>query len=143
MIFLNRIGLDGLRHAVVQLTQHKLRTSLTLLVMVFGVGAVIAMLSIGEELEHESLRLIESMGVRNLEAMGVRDFELMGVRDFTLNPEVVGVHNPKMGVRNLEVMGVRNLHNPLNPKVGGVHNPLVGVRDFELMGVHNLMATSN
>jgi putative ABC transport system permease protein len=66
MIFLNRIGLDGLRHAVEQLTQHKLRTSLTLLGMVFGVGAVIAMLSIGEGAEQESLRLIESMGVRNL-----------------------------------------------------------------------------
>jgi putative ABC transport system permease protein len=60
------MGLDGLYHALEQLRQHKLRTSLTLLGMVFGVGAVIAMLSIGEGAEQESLRLIESMGVRNI-----------------------------------------------------------------------------
>ncbi|MEE8340056.1 MAG: ABC transporter permease [Xanthomonadales bacterium] len=63
---LRRLDLDGLYHAVEQLRQHKLRTSLTLLGMVFGVGAVIAMLSIGEGAEQESLRLIESMGVRNI-----------------------------------------------------------------------------
>ena len=63
---LRRMDLDGLYHAVEQLRQHKLRTSLTLLGMVFGVGAVIAMLSIGEGAEQESLRLIESMGVRNI-----------------------------------------------------------------------------
>ncbi len=34
--------------------------------MVFGVGAVIAMLSIGEGAKEESTRLIESMGLRNL-----------------------------------------------------------------------------
>ncbi|MFC1776792.1 ABC transporter permease [Pseudomonadota bacterium] len=60
------MGMDGLYHALEQLRQHKLRTSLTLLGMVFGVGAVIAMLSIGEGAEQESLRLIESMGVRNI-----------------------------------------------------------------------------
>jgi putative ABC transport system permease protein len=34
--------------------------------MVFGVGAVIAMLSIGEGAKQEAMRLIESMGLRNL-----------------------------------------------------------------------------
>jgi putative ABC transport system permease protein len=63
---LSRVGLQGLHHALEQLRQHKLRTSLTLLGMVFGVSAVIAMLSIGEGAERESLRLIESMGVRNI-----------------------------------------------------------------------------
>nr|WP_261925104.1 ABC transporter permease [Shewanella sp. NFH-SH190041] len=46
--------------------QHKLRTALTLLGMIFGVGAVIAMLSVGEGAEQEALKMIESMGVRNL-----------------------------------------------------------------------------
>jgi putative ABC transport system permease protein len=63
---LTRIGAEGLQHAFEQLRQHKLRTFLTLLGMVFGVGAVIAMLSIGEGAKQESLRLIESMGVNNL-----------------------------------------------------------------------------
>ncbi|NIP17397.1 MAG: FtsX-like permease family protein [Xanthomonadales bacterium] len=60
------VSLDVLKHALLQLRQHKLRTALTLLGMVFGVGAVIAMLSIGEGAKQESLRLIESMGLRNL-----------------------------------------------------------------------------
>lgn len=66
MSLLGRIGSDGLLHALEQLRQHKLRTFLTLLGMVFGVGAVIAMLSISEGAKQESLRLIESMGVDNL-----------------------------------------------------------------------------
>lgn len=48
------------------LLHHKLRTVLTLLGMIFGVGAVIAMLSIGKGAEQEALRLIDSMGLRNL-----------------------------------------------------------------------------
>ena len=66
MKLLQGIGMEGLQHAVEQLHQHKLRTLLTLLGMVFGVGAVIAMLSIGEGAKQESLRLIESMGLHNL-----------------------------------------------------------------------------
>jgi putative ABC transport system permease protein len=66
MTWFEGANLDALRHALLQLRQHKLRTALTLLGMVFGVGAVIAMLSIGEGAKQESLRLIESMGLRNL-----------------------------------------------------------------------------
>jgi putative ABC transport system permease protein len=72
--------MDGLDHALEQLRQHKLRTSLTLLGMVFGVGAVIAMLSIGEGAERESLRLIESMGVRNILVQS-RDFDQETLRE--------------------------------------------------------------
>ena len=49
-----------------ELAQHKLRTFLTLLGMIFGVGAVIAMLNIGEGAEREALKTIETMGLRNL-----------------------------------------------------------------------------
>ena len=71
---LKRMGMDGMYQALEQLRQHKMRTSLTLLGMVFGVGAVIAMLSIGEGAEQESMRLIESMGVRNILVQG-REFD--------------------------------------------------------------------
>jgi putative ABC transport system permease protein len=63
---LDGISRESFVHALGQLRQHKLRTSLTLLGMVFGVGAVIAMLSIGEGAKQEAMRLIESMGLRNL-----------------------------------------------------------------------------
>jgi len=52
--------------ALSEMAHHKLRTLLTLLGMVFGVGAVIAMLSIGEGAQREALQLIDSMGLRNL-----------------------------------------------------------------------------
>lgn len=48
------------------LLHHKLRTLLTLLGMIFGVGAVIAMLSIGRGAEREALQLIDTMGLRNI-----------------------------------------------------------------------------
>lgn len=56
----------NLKHAISEMMHHKLRTLLTLLGMVFGVGAVIAMLSIGEGAQAEATRMIEKMGLRNL-----------------------------------------------------------------------------
>lgn len=52
--------------AVEELANHKLRTMLTLLGMIFGVGAVIAMLSVGEGAEREALKIIDAMGMRNI-----------------------------------------------------------------------------
>ncbi len=52
--------------SIESLMHHKLRTILTLLGMIFGVGAVIAMLSIGKGAEKEALSLIDSMGLRNI-----------------------------------------------------------------------------
>ena len=63
---MNNTLIINLRHAVAEMLHHKLRTLLTLLGMVFGVGAVIAMLSIGEGAQAEATRLIEKMGLRNL-----------------------------------------------------------------------------
>jgi len=74
MNLIKGLGSEDLWHAVEQLRQHKLRTALTLLGMVFGVGAVIAMLSIGEGAKQEALRLIESMGLRNI-LVDSRDFD--------------------------------------------------------------------
>ena len=55
-----------IRDALTELWSHKLRTLLTLLGMIFGVGAVIAMLNIGEGAERQAMQLIDSMGLRNL-----------------------------------------------------------------------------
>ena len=77
---------DAVKQALAQLRQHKLRTALTLLGMVFGVGAVIAMLSIGEGAKQEALRLIESMGLRNLLVQS-RDFDqetLLEIREHSV-----------------------------------------------------------
>ena len=58
--------LDAFAVALSSLAEHKLRTTLTMLGMMFGVGAVIAMLSIGAGAEREALALIERLGTRNV-----------------------------------------------------------------------------
>jgi putative ABC transport system permease protein len=55
-----------IKDAITELSAQKLRTFLTLLGMIFGVGAVIAMLNIGAGAEREALQMINSMGVNNL-----------------------------------------------------------------------------
>jgi len=61
MIFrrLFEISLDSL-------TGHKLRTLLTMLGVIFGVGAVIAMLSIGQGAKQEALEQISILGINNV-----------------------------------------------------------------------------
>ncbi len=57
---------ESFRSAFESLAAHKLRSVLTMLGMIFGVGAVIAMLSIGEGAERQALGMIERLGVRNV-----------------------------------------------------------------------------
>ncbi|MES1240745.1 MAG: ABC transporter permease [Acidobacteriota bacterium] len=57
---------ESFRSAFESLAAHKLRSALTMLGMIFGVGAVIAMLSIGEGAERQALGMIERLGVRNV-----------------------------------------------------------------------------
>ncbi|MFA6958527.1 MAG: ABC transporter permease [Thermoanaerobaculia bacterium] len=57
---------EALLTALANLRAHKLRTTLTMLGMIFGVGAVIAMLSIGAGAERQALASIGSLGVRNV-----------------------------------------------------------------------------
>ena len=67
-----RLGLDNLR-------AHKLRSLLTMLGMIFGVAAVVAMLSIGAGAQQEVMAFIEQLGVRNLivEAREANDYQAM------------------------------------------------------------------
>ena len=52
-------GVESLRH-------HALRSFLAMLGIIFGVGAVIAMLSIGAGAERQALEIIDAMGLRNV-----------------------------------------------------------------------------
>jgi len=61
---------DAFATALASLGEHKLRTTLTMLGMMFGVGAVIAMLSIGAGAEREALSLIDRLGTRNIVIRG-------------------------------------------------------------------------
>jgi putative ABC transport system permease protein len=57
---------ESLLMAIQSLSMHKTRSLLTMLGIIFGVGAVIAMLSIGEGARQEALEQIEVLGVRNV-----------------------------------------------------------------------------
>ena len=67
-----RMGLDNLR-------AHKLRSMLTMLGMIFGVAAVVAMLSIGAGAQQEVMAFIEQLGVNNLivEARESTDYQVV------------------------------------------------------------------
>ncbi|MBA2356760.1 MAG: ABC transporter permease, partial [Acidobacteria bacterium] len=67
-----RMGLDNL-------FVHKLRSLLTMLGMICGVAAVVAMLSIGAGAQQQVMAFIENLGVRNLivEAREATDWQSM------------------------------------------------------------------
>jgi len=73
---------EALRSALESLAAHKLRSALTMLGMIFGVGAVIAMLSIGAGAERQALEMIRNLGLRNLlvRAETFRPQELQEIR---------------------------------------------------------------
>ncbi|MES3024192.1 MAG: ABC transporter permease [Pseudomonadota bacterium] len=52
--------------AVTELKRRKLRTGLTLLGMIFGVAAIVAMLAVGEGSRREALRLVSELGLNNV-----------------------------------------------------------------------------
>ena len=58
--------LPDFQQALDQLAHHKLRSFLTLLGMIFGVAAVIAMLAVSEGGRLQAMKLVEGLGVRNL-----------------------------------------------------------------------------
>jgi putative ABC transport system permease protein len=58
--------LPDLLQGVENLRIHKLRTLLTMLGMIFGVAAVVSMLSIGAGAQQQMMAFLEQLGVRNL-----------------------------------------------------------------------------
>ena len=73
---------ESLEDARESLSARKLRAALSMLGMIFGVGAVIAMLAIGEGAEGEALALIERLGIRNVvvEAKDLEREDLLEIR---------------------------------------------------------------
>ncbi len=63
---ISRVNRALLIEAVEELQRRKLRTLLTLLGMIFGVGAIVAMLAVGEGSRREALRLVTELGLNNL-----------------------------------------------------------------------------
>jgi putative ABC transport system permease protein len=73
---------EALLTAVANLAGHKLRSALTMLGIIFGVGAVIAMLSIGAGAERQALATISRLGLHNVvvRAKPLKDQQAQEVR---------------------------------------------------------------
>src|SRR5437660_8773184 len=61
-----RPWLPDAQRSIENLLMHKLRSLLTMLGMIFGVAAVLSMLSIGAGAQQQVMAFIEDLGVRNL-----------------------------------------------------------------------------
>lgn len=101
--------LTEIQLAFSNLVSHKLRTFLTMLGMIFGVGAVIAMLSIGAGAEHESLRLIDTMGLRNVivKDREFKDEDLKKVRENSIGLSLRDVQAINAVTPDLETYSAR------------------------------------
>ena len=87
---------DALETSLENLAAHKLRSTLTMLGIVFGVGAVIAMLSIGAGIEQQALETISRLGLRNVlvRAKTLTEEELQKVRE----------NSPGLSLRDVEAI---------------------------------------
>ena len=81
--------MDSVKVALSNLGRRKLRSFLTMLGMIFGVSAVIAMLSIGAGAEAESLKIIENFGIRNI-IISAKDFKQEELKQ--IRTESLGLH---------------------------------------------------
>jgi len=135
--------LDNIRDALEQLWHHKLRTLLTLLGMIFGVGAVISMISVGEGAEKEALQLIDSMGVRNLivEEKQISEERLKEVRKHSVGLSLADVNASvetlpfvinHSAEKNVEVHTLFSRFGDSDSKVLGVTNSFKPLSRLEL-----------
>jgi len=84
------------------LLTHKFRTFLTMLGIIFGVAAVIAMLSIGEGAKQDALEQIELLGIRNIIVEGAIPGEEQG-------SDIIGGRSP--GLTLADAANLREMDN--------------------------------
>jgi putative ABC transport system permease protein len=89
--------LPDLHLALQNLMARKLRALLTMLGMIFGVGAVVSMLSIGAGAQQQVLAFIEQLGVRNL---------IIEAKDITTTDELLKLRkiSPGLSFKDLRVI---------------------------------------
>ncbi|HYG64925.1 MAG TPA: ABC transporter permease [Thermoanaerobaculia bacterium] len=134
---------EAFRSALENLAGHKLRSALTMLGMIFGVGAVIAMLSIGAGAEEQALGMIERLGLRNvlIRAREYKTEELQEIRQKSLgvsfrdaaaiSEAVPGVDLVAPRIR-IEPYKVLSAAGKTEATVFGVSHHHAGLADLEL-----------
>ncbi len=126
--------LPELQMGIGSLLAHKLRTLLTMLGMIFGVGAVVvAMLSITEGARQEMIRYIDLLGVNNIvvEAAEAPDRDtLIEVRQVSPGLTFRDARAIAANTPNIASLSERKTFNPtsLLPSIDGDLPTLIGVR---------------
>ena len=112
---------ESLLRALESLSAHKLRSALTMLGMIFGVGAVIAMLSIGAGAERQALEMIRRMGISNLivRAKEFRPDELQEVRKKSIGVSLRDASGLEEAVPSVAFTGPRVRVNPWSVRARG------------------------
>ena len=125
--------LPELQMGIGSLLAHKLRTLLTMLGMIFGVGAVVAMLSITEGARQEMIRYIDLLGVNNIvvEAIEAPDRDtLIEVRQVSPGLTFRDARAIAANTPNIANLSERKRFQPtsLLPSIDGDLPTLIGVR---------------
>jgi len=137
-----RLFAQDLRQALDNLRAQKMRTLLTALGIVFGVGSVIGMLAIGAGAREESLRFIEQLGVRNVlveSRPATSQEELQQRRRASPGLNDRDVRILRANIESLEMLSDRRMMHPgrLLPKPAGDLPEIYGVRpEYEV--IHSL-----
>ena len=97
---------DAVAVAFNSLLTHKMRTFLTMLGIIFGVGAVISMMSIGEGAEAEAMAIIDAMGKRNIyvKAKEYEEEDLREIRETSLGLSLRDADSIRKVVPGVEVV---------------------------------------
>jgi putative ABC transport system permease protein len=137
--------LEYLDAALAALVRHATRTLLTMLGIIFGVGAVISMLSIGAGAQAEALEVIDAMGLRNVivrdrppqqrDLQGLREKSLgLSLRDLegllAVATDVTGA-SPKKRVRVDRVLSASGRSDAQVLGVGRAYFELLGLEIAE------------
>ena len=122
--------LFNIRSAIESLRGHKLRTGLTVLGIVFGVGAVIGMQAIGAGAQQEALELIDLLGVNNIivRSKEIPDQEITRVREKSLGLNLRDLDSLLAGVPGADlVVGRKQIYiGRWMPKPAGEGLKLIG-----------------
>jgi putative ABC transport system permease protein len=111
---------EAFRSAVGGVSSHKLRSGLTMLGIMFGVGAVISMLSIGAGAARQAQALIDQLGMRNVlvRARTLRFDEMREARKKSLGVSLRDADAIKEAVPGVELVGPRLKIEPWRVQAG-------------------------
>jgi putative ABC transport system permease protein len=113
--------LEAFRSALGGVSAHKLRSGLTMLGIMFGVGAVIAMLSIGAGAALEAQALIDRLGMRNVlvRARQLRPDEMREARKKSLGVSLRDAQGIKEAVPGVDLVGPKLKIEPWRVQAAG------------------------